>query len=151
MTKCARIDEAAHVSVEPLYSPYGYVIGPDGMIYTLLRKWLHGVILAILYPKVAKKAGFKRPVSPIDDNDVFAYQRFELDNHYEFPVIRVTFGVITPINVSKGRGPASAEQLTALAKVFKIQGLNGRSTISTDLRQMTVLQCYELLKKAGEY
>lgn len=139
--------EVAISDHEPLYSPYGYVIEENGLIHTLTKRYTHGVILALLYPKEAKEAGYDEVD---EDYNVFTYQRFELDNHKRFPIVRVAMGMMFAFNVSKGIAAATAEQLSALTKILKMQYLNLNSKVETDLCEMPARKMLELMAKADE-
>lgn len=133
----------------PTYSPHGYVIADDGTIHTLLYQWYHGIVLAILFPKIAKAQGYKPP-SAKNDN-VFKFQRFELDNHDKFSVIRICPGrLMGHCSVSKGEGPATDEQIAALRLVMKACGLGPRDMVHTDVGDRTVLKSYDLLKRSRD-
>lgn len=128
---------------ELVYSSHGYVIMEDGTIYTLTKQWYHGVALAILFPDKAKAAGY---LPPEEEPDVFHYQRFELDSHNDFPVIRICPSrMITPPSINKGKKPATKEQLEAIRAVFKVLGLKARDIVNTDYSDTTVAQCYQLM------
>jgi hypothetical protein len=131
---------------QPTYSSYGYIVSEDGTIYTLRSRWYHGIALAILFPKEAKAAGYR---APNDDNcDVFKFQRFELDNHDKFPVIRVCPGrLMGPCSVNKGAKPATKEQVAAMRLIFKACGLGPRDKVNTDRGDKTVAQCYDVLAR----
>ena len=126
-----------------IYSPYGYVIMEDGTVYTLHKQWYHGIALAVLFPEKAKESGLE---SPEEEPDVFKYQRFELDHHNDFPVIRVCpFRMTTPCSINKGNKPATKAQIESLRAIFKILGLKARDMVNTDFCDCTVAQCYEML------
>ncbi len=63
-------DRIANKSKDPSYSPHGYTVMEDGTIYTLTKQWTHGTLLAILFPDMAKKAGYE---PPDEDFNVFKY------------------------------------------------------------------------------
>ena len=117
------------------YSMYGYIVMEDGTIHALAKQWMHGAILAILFPDLAKKQGYE---PPDEDCNVYEYQRFELDNHDKFPVIRVAFGILTDFSVSKGEQPATEFQIRAMSRIFKDCGKKMQDTIHTDYGEMTV-------------
>lgn len=127
-----RIADVTSPGGMPPYSPYGYIITSDGTIYTLLYQWYHGIILAVLYPAAASRAGYAAPVEPHEDNNVFEYQRFELDNAPVLNVVRVSMAMSGLIYFSKGNAAATTEQLTAVTTVAKVLGIKGRGKIQTE-------------------
>lgn len=143
-----RIDRVAVVTPpgeKPPYSLNGYCVTPDGTTYTLLRKWWHGAMLALLYPEKAKEAGYVIPDAP-DDVDVYEFQRFELDNHDLLPVIRICPGrVIGPLSLDRGCDPSTPEQVAAVRLIFKELGKTGNNVVSTDHKDMTVREMFEKL------
>ena len=139
-------DRIANKSKDPSYSPHGYTVMEDGTIYTLTKQWTHGTLLAILFPDMAKKAGYE---PPDEDFNVFKYQRFELDNHDNFPVIRVAFGMISDFAISKGRAPATKEQIAAMVKIFKEMGRKMHETVQTDIGEMSAKDFLDQLRKGG--
>ncbi len=139
-------DCVATQSKDPAYSPFGYVVLEDGTIYSLMKQWTHGVLLAMLFPDVAKKMGYE---PPDEDFNVFHYQRFELDNHDKFPVIRVAFSLITDFYISKGKVPATKEQVESIVKIFKVTGTKMNASIQTDAGEMSVRAFLKELRSGG--
>ncbi len=139
-------DRVANKSKDPSYSPYGYTIMEDGTIYSLTKQWTHGVLLAILFPEIAKEAGFEQPN---EEYNVFKYQRFELDNHDKLPVVRVAFSLITDFYISKGKGPATKEQVESMVKIFKTTGTRMNASIQTDAGEMTAGMFLKALRDGG--
>lgn len=132
----------------PPYTPYGYLVGEDGKTYALTDRWFHGVILAVLYPELAAEKNFPPPAEPRDEVDVFAYQRFELDNSKDLPVIRVAVSSVTnSVLVSKGSFPASDEQIEALQRIFRVLGLKAGDTLTGDDDDPTVAEFIEALRQ----
>jgi hypothetical protein len=133
----------------PTYSLYGYIVMEDGTVHSLLHKWFHGIALAILFPELAKEKGYK---PPNDENDnVFEFQRFELDHHDKMPVIRVCpFRMMSPISVNKGDAPATDAQIEALRLIFKACGIGPRDSVNTDVGDRTALKTYEVLRKSRD-
>lgn len=135
---------------EPVFSPHGHVITQDGTTYSLRYQWYHGVVLALLFPDKAKEmtkvdaqdpeSYFNKVFWPVPRNpNVFHFQSFELDNHWEFPVIRTCFGrMMGPSSVNVGKEAATRPQLEALRKVFKLHGYRGRDTVNTDWGEISV-------------
>ena len=128
---------------KPSYTPYGYIIGEDGKVYSLLKQFTHGVVLALLYPEKAKEQGYELT----EDYDVFEMQRFELDNHHTFPVCRVSIRFSGAISVSKGDEPLSAKQIMALTKIFRVQSLSMNDTVETDIATMTCKSALNYMAK----
>lgn len=141
------IERVTRVGPEPFYSPFGYVVAEDATIYSLTQQWTHGVILALLYPDIAEE---QRIGIPGDDFDVFAYQRFELDNHERFPVIRVAFGMVSDFAISKGKGPATEKQCQAMAKILRMQDKGLNDKVQTDLREVTVRSALKWLRTGAD-
>ncbi len=119
----------AIVGYTPAYTPYGYVIGADAIIYSLLQLYGHGAVTALLYPDIALAQGY---APPDRDYDGFYYQGFELDNHRAFPIIRVAIGMMYSFNVSKGEGLPTAKQLHALTLIMKEQDVSLSDTVQQD-------------------
>lgn len=144
------MEEVAHTTKppeEPPCSPWGYVVTQDGTIYSLNVQWTHGVILAMLFPDLAKEKGY---APPDRDYNVFKYQHFELDNQDEFPVVRICASRIMgtcPTSMNKGRAACTPEQLAAVRQCFKALGLRARDKINTDFADMTVPKALEALTK----
>lgn len=129
----------------PPYSMHGYLITPDGTIYTLLRKWWHGAVLALLYPEEAAAAGYKLPDDP-DELNVFEFQRFELDNHDRFPVIRICPGrVMGPTSFDRGSEVSTPEQVEAVRLIIKVLGLSGNDIVAADHCDMPVRKMIDFL------
>lgn len=131
------LDTVAVVEETPLFTPYGYVITHDGMIYSLIQKWCHGVVLALIFPELAKQHGYEPPT---EDFNVFTYQRFELDHSRETTAIRISIGVTNgQLNISKDENKkATAKQRHALSLIFKAQGLSVNDKVQSDLNETTV-------------
>lgn len=140
------IEDVAIKGDEPVYTSNGYVILEDGSVYSLTEKWAHGVILAMLYPEAAKKCGYEPPDK---DFNVFHYQRFELDNHNMFPVIRVAFSLVVDFYISKGENPATKKQIEAMVKIFKVTGTKMTASIQTDAGEMSARKFLKALRDGG--
>lgn len=129
----------------PPYSLHGYCVAADGTTYTLLRQWWHGALLALLYPDEAKQAGYKMPEDPRDVN-VYEFQRFELDNHSHFPVIRICPGrMLSGVSLDRGCDPSTPEQVEAVRLVLKSVGLTANDQIVTDHRDIKVRNLWDFL------
>lgn len=128
------LEEISIIGDEPTYSPYGYVIGEDGKIYSLTQQWCHGVILAILFPDLAKEKGFD---IPDEDYNVFEYQSFELDNQEILPAVRVSKGMMTSFTVSSGNTLWSQKQVTAFTKILKTDDISLSEQIETHKGRMS--------------
>ena len=132
----------------PPYGINGYIIGEDATIYTLTDKYFHGVVIAVLYPELAASKGIAPPASPRDDLDVFEYQRFELDNSRQLPILRVSVSITTGTTmISKGKFPATEAQIDAMARIFKALGLGARDTLTGDEDDQTVSQFLDELRQ----
>ena len=100
-----------------LRSEYGYVIQPDGTIWSLTCKWTHGVILALLYPLEAIKYGYGVPDR---DANVFHFQKFETRASCHLNCVRVGVNcLMTDWYVSKGNAPITEAQRRSLLEIFK--------------------------------
>lgn len=141
MNKLVELKDIAVVADSPQYNPNGYVICEDGMICSLLFKHIHGVILAILYPSLAQKAGY---LPPTKGYDAYHYQRFEIDNSYDTGIIRVScpYGVL---NISRGGVPMNKMQNLSLSKIFKVHGVRMGDEVETDYSTMTAMQAIKKL------
>ena len=129
------LNKVCRAGNDPIYTPYGYIIGPDGTIYSLTQKYCHGVVLALLLPDLAKEHGYE---SPEEDFDVYEYQRFELDHARDTKYIRVALSLFGQFNLSKNKDiPATPEQVVAVSKVLKVAGLRLNDTVQTDLQETT--------------
>lgn len=148
--KIEQVTSITRAPQEPHYSTHGYLITQDGTIYTLLRKWWHGAVLALLYPSEAAAAGYTLPDDPNDLN-VFEFQRFELDNHDRFPVIRICPGrMMGPMSVDRGCGIATPEQVEAVRLVIKVLGMSASDTVAADSRDMPVRKMIDFLTESRE-
>jgi hypothetical protein len=146
------LEDVAMTSDTPkaVYSPYGYIITDDGRAHALTYRWFHGVVLAILYPEVAKEAGYPPPVREDGDVDVFLYQRFELDHGYKLPVLRVSHSMQTGTTMVSAGNPACTEpQLAALVGALAALGLRGKDTLTGEEDDMTVTQWVDYLRQRG--
>lgn len=98
-------------------SDYGYVIQPDGTIWSLTWKWAHGVVMALLYPLEAIKYGYGVPDR---DADVFHFQKFETRASNHLNCIRVGVNcMMADWYVSKGNAPITEAQRRSLLEIFK--------------------------------
>ena len=129
---------------EPLYSPYGYMIGECGTIYTLTQQFGHGAVLCLLYPKEAIAAGFEQP-----DRDFcgYHYQGFELDYGTDFPVIRISLSITGSFNIDRGSLPMNQEQRMALTKILKVQGIAMNDLVQIAFKEMTAKNAIDFLMK----
>lgn len=114
----------------PPYSSPGYIIGQDGTVYTLLRQYWHGAILALLYPQLAEEHGYTIPDDP-DEVNVFTMQRFELDHGRSLPVIRICPSrIMGPMTIDCGIHGANDAQVVALRSIIAALGCDGNTTIN---------------------
>lgn len=145
------IERAAEMSKppqKPIYSPFGYVIQPDGTTYALVQRWTHGLILALLYPELAAK--FTERELDLDvslgDVNVFAFQAFELAHHGEMPVIRICDGRMAgPPSIDLPPNACTPEQKEALRLALDVLCYDSRTEINTDMLDMPVSKLQPLL------
>lgn len=131
----------------PAYTSWGYIIMEDGTTHALHRQWWHGAVLCLLFPEEAKQAGYIMPDEP-DEVNVFEFQKFELDNHDHFPVIRVCpTRMMGPPSFDRGCKPVTEAQMVALRLVVAEMGLRMNDEVSTDHKDMTVRKLYEYMQK----
>jgi hypothetical protein len=129
------------------YSPWGYVIDKDASVYALTEKWTHGIVVALLYPQVAEKAGYEHPQREEGDLDVFRYQSFEHDCAHDLPVIRIALSMATGSTiVSTGALAPSEEQIQALVATLAAMGLKGKDTLTGEDGDPTVAEFVEELR-----
>lgn len=112
------------------YSRFGYIITPEGTVYSLTDYAVHGILCALIHPDIAKECGFRQP----DKNPGSShYQAFELDNYKKIPSIRISSGHITgTLYVSTWRKPVTEAQIASLLEVGKVMGTNARTKIATN-------------------
>lgn len=140
--------------VIPTYSQFGYIIDEKGDVYTLTSKFLHGFVLALLYPQALEE--FRKTemgielgdrlvtdhLASIQDVDVFAFQAFELQWHGQLPAIRVC-----GMRVMSGHPSVdlpekcTVAQTTALRHVFRALNATSNTTVEMDVRDTTVVKC----------
>lgn len=138
------LDRLAVSGTDPVHSPYGYVIMEDGTIHTLIQQWVHGMVCAMLFPDLAKESGYRQPDK---ESSVYHYQRFELDYHNQLPVIRIAFGMLTPVAVSKSKKAATPAQIDAARRCLLAAGRKMNDTVSAEFRDMTVANLLKELAK----
>lgn len=115
------------------YSPFGYLIAADATVYTLLGRGLHGVIMAILYPEIASKHGYRQPdTSPV----TMHYTGFQIEAGDQIPLVRVTFGFVTAVGIGKGYVPATPLQIDATRKVLLAAGVKPGDDIACSLKDL---------------
>ncbi len=139
-------DRVSIKDTDPKYSPFGHVIMEDGTTYSLTKQWAHGVLLAILFPEIAKEKGYE---PPDEEYNVYKYQKFELDNHDTLPVVRVAFSLTTDFYISKGKAPATKAQVESMVKIFKVLGARMDASIQTDAGEMTARAFLKELRSGG--
>ena len=134
-------------------STYGYLIVPDGTIYSLSCRWTHGFLLACLFPDFAESKGFKKEDIPedVDDINVFHYQRFELDNCTELPVVRIARGLSYSFNISKGSEPATQEQITAVSAIMRSHDISLADEVALNCGLRTARKALKLLALSDEH
>lgn len=152
-----------------MFSMHGYIIQPDGTVYTLLHRWHHGLVLAFLYPEVLKN--FKREPKnlfydeqgePIEDSvqrdtlnipkyvelvNVYDFQDFELSEYKNTQAIRICPGrIMGPTSVDLPPVPCTPKQCEALKNVTRgALSMHMGSEVSMDHRDTTLA---DLLKQA---
>lgn len=102
-----------------LGSPWGYVIAADGTVYSLTKQYAHGMVCALLFPKVAAQAGYG---APYEDASVHHYQRFELDFQEHLPVVRIA-NSIGGKYISRGDAPCPPAQIDAVRRALIADGM----------------------------
>lgn len=140
--------------VIPTYSQYGYVIHENGDVYALTSKFLHGFVLACLYPqafdefrKSEQGAAFGdrldvQGLKSVQDIDVFAFQAFELEWNGQLPAIRVC-----GLRVMSGHPSVdlpkkcTTPQVTALRHVFRALGVTSSTVVEDGAKETTVIKC----------
>jgi hypothetical protein len=142
MTNLLTLADVALSGDKPTYTPYGYIIGEDGTIHSLTKQSAHGLVIALLYPEFALKAGYE---APNRDPDVFHYQRFQLDDADALPVVSVSRYLTGVFNVSKGDKVISSKQRESLVKIFATEGVKMHDTINTDRGDMRASKAIEWL------
>ena len=149
--KVERVAEIAKPGEKITYSPFGYVIASDGTTYSLVYRWYHGVICACLFPEVAKAAGYEHPVTPHQYNDVFAYQRFELDNNSKMDVIRIAVSsMMAEMNFATSGKPATQAQIDAVLEIGKLHGLKARDQVIVSYGFEEFKDIVEALRKGDD-
>jgi len=123
------------------YSPFGYVIGPDATVYSLIGRAFHGVVLALLFPEVADQMGYRPPDR---EPDTSHYTRFQVDAT-DLPAVRISFGFVRAIGVSKGYKPATTEQIESTRMALLCSGVKPRDHISFSYADMSMQDGLEWL------
>ncbi|KKM04365.1 hypothetical protein LCGC14_1765010, partial [marine sediment metagenome] len=63
--------------------------------------------------------------------------------------IRVAFSLITDFYISKGKVPATKEQVESMVKIFKVTGTKMNASIQTDAGEMSVRAFLKELRSGG--
>lgn len=143
-----RMTEVAEPGTDPTPSQYGYVIDKDGRIYSMVYRFTHGVILALLYPELAEKHGMSAPVGPVDELDVRAYQGFEHDVSHELPNIRIAHSFLSGgVYISKGKFPATNAQIDSVRRALLACGYSLRDTLTGEEGDQTIGQFLNFLRE----
>lgn len=140
----AELTDFCVAGTTPIYSAFGYLISADGTTYSLTEKWRHGTVLAMLHPELAREQGYRQPDK---ESSEFLYQRFELDNYRQLDAVRIAFGMMTAVAVSKGYRPATAAQIQATAACLKAAGIGMQDEVSLDYGDMTVRKALQKLEE----
>lgn len=170
------IDRVAVITVpgkEPVYSPYGHVIAPDGTAYALVYQYHHGVVLALLRPDLLAAFRLREPKSQHDeegnylgesdvlvmpdnaeDINVFSFQEFELAHNGQHEFIRFCPTRIGDPSVDLPYSACTPQQVEALRQLLMVtMGMKLRDPVAMSLRDVTVKKCLELasLDKEARY
>lgn len=140
------VEDVAFVGELPSFS-FGHVITEDGTIYSLTTQYAHGIVCAILFPDVAKAAGFAPPARGAAN--VYEYQRFELDHHDALPVVRIAFGMAGTY-LSKSKKAATPEQIDAARRCLLARGMNLNDDVTTDDDDVSVRRALKDLTESYE-
>lgn len=130
------IDDIAEVSTHCNLN--GFVIVEDGTCYSLKEARAHGVLLALLFPDLAKKFGYAPPIKDCHEQ-LSKFQRMEIDHQEQLPALRVTFGfVMYSCNISRGLNAATPKQLDSLRAVLKSHSYGMNDEIHLEMGERTV-------------
>lgn len=151
----------------PPYSPSGYVIDSDGIVYGLVHRWTHGAILSVLYPERFKEWHQLKPESDYNkgyDEDVpvitkhtpteditcrvFGFQRFEawltLNGYHS--TVRISLStMLAEYSVSKHDGKCTDAQMEAFRKTLLYCGCKPKDTVQMDASEVTFSTCLKLM------
>lgn len=145
------IDQVAQTTgpgEKPSYS-LGDIIEADGTTHALYRDHTHGVILAILFPDLAKEKGYRPPT---EDYDVSLYQRFEIDNGSSMPVVRIAHSkLMETCNISKGNFVCTEAQIQAVRACLNERNIKPHDLVHTDAGELTVKKALIWLTKEDRY
>lgn len=98
-----RVASISAPGIEPMFSNYGYIFLEDGTTYTLLRQFMHGFILACIFPdqfrewvqERSREYSFSSSEEDlefpenVEDINVMAFQGFEIDKARELKVVQI--------------------------------------------------------------
>lgn len=128
-----RFTERSIYSRTPFPTKFGYLIDGGGMIYTMTEAWMHGKVLAELYP---------------DDSDRIAYCEPELRGKYSFPIVRISIDKHNQFNVNNlCADPATVDQISAMTRCLKECNISLNDIVQTDSNEMTARRMLELLTR----
>lgn len=146
----------------PGYSPYGYVIQPDGTTYMLLFQYFHGVVLALLYPELLVKFNedparkeenqwFEPVVIPDDPHEVrvLRTQEFELEMKEHMPAIRVCGMRMlseSGVSVDLPKSGVTPDQVTALRNVLDAMGIDRKGTVQLQRYEVQVPKLWDAIE-----
>jgi hypothetical protein len=140
------------VGEKPGYSPFGYVVDEQGTAYALCHRYYHGVICALLYPDLARAHAAGIPIHPLDEINVFEFQHFEHDNASSMNVVRIATSMLSGTTYfSKGRAPATENQIKTVAAICADMGFTGKDEIETNMGSQTVAQILEGLREGEDF
>jgi hypothetical protein len=136
---------------DPTPSPYGYVIDADGRIHSMMNRYTHGVIIAVLYPDVAAKHGIPAPTGRPKDLDLRAYQNFEHEVSNELPILRIAGSMLGDfIMVSDSRHAATNVQIDSVRRALKASDRDLRDTLTGEEGDQTVGEFLDYLRSKQE-
>jgi hypothetical protein len=146
-----RIAVIGEPGADPTPSPYGFVIDKDGRIYSQLKRYTHGVIIALLYPELAVKHNTPAPAGPVDELNLRFYQDFEHEVSSELPIVRIALSYFDDfIVVSKGKGALTNVQIDSVRRSLKACNRGLRDTLTGEEGDMTVGQFLDGLREEQE-
>ena len=136
----------------PALSTHGYIVQPSGVVYALTQRYIHGLVLALLYPdrfddycRSQSDRVVSLPATIDDFSAIFALQHFEMTVTQQVSVIRICPSrLVGPTSIDLPSQPATVAQLHSVRSVFSALNLGPRAIVNTDLSDMTVSKCLQL-------
>jgi hypothetical protein len=146
-----RIAVIGEPGADPTPSPYGFVIDKDGRIYSQLKRYTHGVIIALLYPELAAKHKTPAPAGAVDELNLRFYQDFEHEVSHDVPIVRIALSYFDDfIAVSKGKEALTSVQIDSVRRALKSCNRGLRDTLTGEEGDMTVGQFLDDLRQEQE-